>query len=243
MTQGMSIDAALREAPLWGIGEIQSITPLAGGTTNTSYLIETIRSRYVVRLNSQNAYRLGINRSNEVRALKAIQGQPFAPELIYYCPQLKYCVTRFIDGTNLQQQSPTAAELAELHTIIATLKRMPCESVVFDYAARLRSMHQLLEDEQKITPELSQKWTLFETALDDLTKLSWQPVFCHHDLTPANIIRSETGLKLIDWEYARLGHPSFDTLTIAPDSTTTDEETLLLSAMRWLEELWHLLLE
>ena len=42
----------------------------------------------------------------------------------------------------------------------------------------------------------------------------WQPVLCHHDLIPENIIHNHQGISIIDWEYAGLGHPQFDYLRI-----------------------------
>lgn len=42
----------------------------------------------------------------------------------------------------------------------------------------------------------------------------WHPVICHHDMVPENIIETDRGLFIIDWEYAALGHPGLDFLRL-----------------------------
>ena len=42
----------------------------------------------------------------------------------------------------------------------------------------------------------------------------WEPVICHHDMVPENIIVNGRGLFIIDWEYASIGHPQFDYLRL-----------------------------
>ncbi len=49
----------------------------------------------------------------------------------------------------------------------------------------------------------------------------WQPVLCHHDLIPENIIHNHQGISIIDWEYAGLGHPQFDYLRIFDEQQRT----------------------
>jgi len=39
-------------------------------------------------------------------------------------------------------------------------------------------------------------------------------VICHHDMVPENIIETDRGLFIIDWEYAALGHPGLDFLRL-----------------------------
>jgi aminoglycoside phosphotransferase (APT) family kinase protein len=48
-------------------------------------------------------------------------------------------------------------------------------------------------------------------AVDDE---GWEPVICHHDMVPENIIVNDDGLFIIDWEYAALGHPGLDFLRL-----------------------------
>ena len=42
----------------------------------------------------------------------------------------------------------------------------------------------------------------------------WTPVICHHDLVAENIIITESGPILLDWEYAALGHPALDAVRL-----------------------------
>ena len=49
-----------------------------------------------------------------------------------------------------------------------------------------------------------------ESAASLIDMGEWEPVISHHDLILENIIWSNQGMFLIDWEYAHLGHPLID---------------------------------
>ena len=60
-----------------------------------------------------------------------------------------------------------------------------------------------------------------------------EPVPCHNDLLPANVLRVPRGLGviLVDWEYAGMGHRLFDLGNLAVNSEfEEDEEDRLLTA-------------
>jgi thiamine kinase-like enzyme len=52
---------------------------------------------------------------------------------------------------------------------------------------------------------------------------------CHNDLLPANVLGTDTGVMLIDWEYAGMGHRMFDLGNLAVNwgFDRTSEERLL----------------
>jgi len=75
----------------------------------------------------------------------------------------------------------------------------------------------------------------------------WTPVLCHHDLIPENILETDDGLVLLDWEYASLGHPDFDQRYVRHclDSHLEQSQGSLLSGdtldrlIYWLVILWQ----
>ena len=71
----------------------------------------------------------------------------------------------------------------------------------------------------------------------------WEPVICHHDMVPENIIINKEGLFLIDWEYAALGHPGLDFLRLyGPDYASPDHQNGSLRALfkvkQAMDKLW-----
>ena len=56
-----------------------------------------------------------------------------------------------------------------------------------------------------------------------------EPVPCHNDLLPANLLSVPAGVMLVDWEYAGMGHPLFDLGNLAVNNEFDDpaEERLL----------------
>lgn len=47
-------------------------------------------------------------------------------------------------------------------------------------------------------------------ALQNFQQSEWAVSLVHHDLNPGNLIATETGLVLIDWEYAAPGYAGMD---------------------------------
>ena len=56
-----------------------------------------------------------------------------------------------------------------------------------------------------------------------------EPVPCHDDLLPANLLSVADGVMLVDWEYAGMGHRLFDlgNLAVNNEFDTAAEERLL----------------
>ena len=72
---------------------------------------------------------------------------------------------------------------------------------------------------------------------------AWDPVICHHDMVPENIIVNDRGLFIIDWEYAALGHPGLDFLRLYGSdyaSPESQKESLqsLFKVKQAMDKLW-----
>ena len=86
------------------------------------------------------------------------------------------------------------------------------------------------------------------SAAEAIDNSEWTPVICHHDLVGENIIITESGPVLLDWEYAALGHPALDALRLfkndlssiqgAYDSAVIGQLAILQQGM---DDLWSLL--
>ena len=52
--------------------------------------------------------------------------------------------------------------------------------------------------------------------------------FCHHDLTPGNILWDGKHCTFIDWEYARIAHPLFDLASLSQHFSLSDPQIDML---------------
>jgi len=186
------------------------VAPLEGGLTNTSYLIASDSQRAVLRINNPKANKLGVNRHNEITILKRLQSTDLVPKL--YFADSRYLVSQYINGIVLDDDKASDPGIKkQIEQAIAVFQKQDCTAMaVRNYQAYLRHYC------NQISPRYLDKTTrqsLLQLA-SDIDAQDWQPVLCHHDLIPENIILSAQGLKIIDWEYASVGHPQFDYLRL-----------------------------
>lgn len=223
------IAARIQALPCWH-GPV-SPTRLAGGITNSNYIVEDAGAKFVVRLGGDIPVHQ-IMRFNELAASRAAHAADVSPEVVYTQPGV--LVLRFIAG----QVYDAAAVRKNLAPIVALLHRTHREipkhirgpalvfwvfHVIRDYAHTLRdraSPHQQeLASLLAICAEL-------ESAVGPV-----EITFCHNDLLPANLIDDGRRLWLIDWDYGGFNSPLFDLANLASNNELSpDQERWLLEA-------------
>ncbi len=194
------------------------IRRLTGGLTNELFLLKAAGLRLVLRVNHEDGESLGIDRQREQQILDLIQGKAFAP-VVFHCDATKrVLVTEYIEGYQWQPDEladPLKADsLVDLITQIHNVKQgVP----LFDYEAHLRSYWQrLLESDQPFPMSALKLYKNIEAGLPEFQGAIKDPVLCHHDLIPANIIEQGEGqLVVLDWEYAGGGSALVDAMGVA----------------------------
>ena len=188
----------------------QIIKQLEGGLTNTNYLIEAGSYRAVLRLNNPDAVKLGVNRQTEITVLKKLQGTNIVPR--FYYADSKILVSEYIDGFALDAEKALKPDInkqiEDAIEIIQSLKITNLEPL--NYHAYCRNYF------DQLSPNYLDK-TIRQSLLQiarNIDAQDWTPVLCHHDLIPENIIMGSQGIVIIDWEYAAVGHPQFDTIRL-----------------------------
>ena len=208
----MPLSLAARTAfdtwPQWHLaldGPPTIIRRLPGGLTNTHYLLKANGLRVVMRINNPDASRLGIDRQREQQILEQINGKPFAPVVFYCSAEQGVLVTEYVEG--VQWRADTLDDPVKIDSLIALIEQIHsvCTAIpAFDYSAHLRNYWQRLLDSDQPFPMAAQRlYRRIEPQLPAFQAAITQPVLCHHDLTPANIIENADGqLIVLDWEYA-----------------------------------------
>ena len=83
---------------------------------------------------------------------------------------------------------------------------------------------------------LVKKLKEFYPLLEEFQNDNWSPVLCHHDLNPSNIIKTNKGMKIIDWEFAGFGHKKYDLHSIG----LKDGENFFLDELiNIINDLWY----
>jgi thiamine kinase-like enzyme len=208
------LTSALRRLPELSAGEL-SFTPLSGGITNRNFLVSGAPdgSRYVLRLAGNDTHLLGISREVEHAATVAAAGVGVGPEVIAFIRPEGYLVTRFIEGRPVPEVEMRASP-ALLGEVADTLRRVhdgpaiPGLFVPFRIVEAYRAL--ALSRGVPIPPEYELAQSIARRIeLACLTApVELRP--CHNDLLNANFIHDGSRLRIVDWEYAGMGDPSFD---------------------------------
>ncbi len=218
MTESKSAEARAASLACWS-GPVEP-EPVAGGITNTNFLVRDRGERFFVRIGEDIPVH-GVLRFNEVSATRAAATAGIAPALIHSEPGA--LVSRFIEGRTLSAED--VRDAAMLERIVPLLGRCHRDiprvlrgsvpmfwvfHVVRDYAATLR------EDGSRYEPQLGgllARADALEAAVGRI-----DVVFGHNDLLAANFIDDGERLWLIDWEYAGFNSPLFDLGGLASNS-------------------------
>ena len=218
MTEFESAEARAASLACWS-GPVEP-EPIAGGITNTNFVVSDRGARFFVRI-GEDIPEHGVLRLNEVAATRAAAAAGIAPALIHSEPGA--LVSRFVEGRTLA--AGDVREPAMLERIVPLLGRCHREiprvlrgsvpmfwvfHVVRDYAATLR------EGASRYEPQLAgllARAVALEAAVGRI-----DVVFGHNDLLAANFIDDGARLWLVDWEYAGFNSPLFDLGGLASNS-------------------------
>jgi thiamine kinase len=195
-----------------GIQAVQ-IAHLAGGNLNRSYSVLTAAGRYVLRLSPAADAWLASDRSAERELHTAAAAAGIAPRIVHADPDDRWLITEYTAGplwTAAEFSDPYS--LGRLADLLRRLHALPAPVVGrFDLLRALDGYVQLIEASGTGTrsslagllEKAAQAWRICGAA-------EREPALVHHDLHGSNIIESERGLVLIDWECAAVTDPLLD---------------------------------
>lgn len=181
--------------------------PLSGGITNRNYRARLGGRDCVIRLPGEDTQLLGIDRESERLAAERAAALGIGPALLY--ADTDCAVTAFVPGFAVDPQrlradpAPLGRALRAFHDSGLVLpSRFWVPDLLRVYAAVVRRRGGRLPAAYGRAVALVDRIAQ-ALPLDD-------PVPCHDDLLPGNVIDLDGRLLLVDWEYAGLGHRYFD---------------------------------
>ena len=219
--------------------EPEVVSELFGGRTNKTFLVSSGDFRAVIRINSPDAVKLGIDRQREKRILQLLQPTGLVPKVLFIHDE--FLVSEFIEGNSLTDKSLKNSHIMEsLSEALAVVQsiQMPDASPLnyLDYCRQYLNQLSEVTVSALVVKQI-------EEAARAVDGEAWDPVICHHDMVPENIIVNDRGLFIIDWEYAALGHPGLDFLRLYGSdyaSPESQKESLqsLFKVKQAMDKLW-----
>jgi thiamine kinase-like enzyme len=202
--------------------------PLSGGITNRNYRVWLGGRECVLRLPGQDTELLGIDRGAEQLAARQAASLGIGPELLY--ADAECAVTAFVPGTAVDPErlradpGSVARSLRSFHDSgLALPVRFWIPDLLRVYARLVTERGHRLPDQFACAQKLVDR-------IAGVLPLS-EPVPCHDDLLPGNLIQAGETVLLVDWEYAGAGHRYFDLGNLAVNhGFDGDAERLLLQA-------------
>lgn len=195
------------QLPGWSGAEL---TPLHGGITNQNFVAGVDGRRYVVRLPGERTELLAIDRAGEVEMATRAAQLGIGPAVAGVLPEVGTLITEFIDGAHLDP----AAFVARLDEVVPLLialhrsgpltARFPIHRVV-EWHARDAAAHGVA------IPSAFDRLHRVSERIETAFSASPVPaVPCHNDLLPGNVLFTNNGARLLDYEYAGMNDPFFD---------------------------------
>lgn len=203
--------------------------PLDGGITNRNFRVTLGAREYVVRLPGKDTDLLGIDRAAERLAARRAASLGIAPELVWAdedCSVTTFAVGATpIDSDRLRADpGQFARALRAFHDCGLTLPtRFWVPALLDDYA-------DLLDRHGVTVPAAFERARAVVARIAQALPLT-DPVACHNDLLPGNLLAAGDAALLVDWEYAGMGHRLFDLANLAVNNEFDDDaEARLLVA-------------
>jgi thiamine kinase len=166
-----------------------------GGDSNLSFIVSDGLMRWVLRLN--NPLRdVGINRDNERVALQAAHAAGISPLPNFHTSDV--LVTPLLTG-----QQARLENLPQIGVLFSQIHSLAIELTPINLIQHLKNYY------EKAAPEPLLK-DCYQHILDLYPKESVDLKPCHNDCLLPNMIESEHGLYIIDWEYAAAADPAYD---------------------------------
>ena len=245
-----NLDQALFDWQAWPIKSTKKpkvVEAFSGGLTNSAYLITSGDAQFKLRINSPVSKQLGIDRSNEIAINNAVADLGLAPKIIYADQQHRYTVFEYIEGNVWSakdlKKKVNQTKIAEAFFLYQNTN---IDLAPRNYMAYLEDYESQIRDSDWKTGEklefidFKQKLKLWERERSSFP-------LCHHDLIPENIVETESGICILDWEYAAKGCAELDLLSLACEELSFDLGGLNCSSLdstifelnEWLTTLWH----
>ncbi len=188
-----------------------AIERLASGIGNESYLVVRGGARYCLRVPRAGAHALGVDRAWECRVLAAAASEGIAPRIECCEPRAGILVARWVQGR--VWGIVEAALEANLERVARLLRRV--HGIPSPAPPRVMRPQDWIDFYRSaLARHGADPAPAMRAAAARIAALAALPpaprVLCHSDLHVGNLVETERGLVLLDWEYAHVSEAYWD---------------------------------
>jgi thiamine kinase-like enzyme len=225
-------DAVRALAP--ALGEPESApAPLEGGITNHNFRVRWDGRDCVLRCPGEDTELLGIDRAAEWAATRAAAAAGISPPAVAFDPGLGCLVTEWVEARPLD---PAGARrrIPDLAAILRTIHEGPAIPATFDTIA-VADAYLAIAAERGVAPPPGHA-ALAAGARRIRAVLAGpehEPVPCHNDFLPSNLLDDGDRLWIVDWEYSGMGDRYFDLGNLAVNNGFTEQDEVALLDAYW----------
>ena len=207
-----------------GFADAVVVERLSGGPTNQSYEIEQGGNRFVLRLDTPEAARLGLDRHSEKAVVDELASADLGQAPVHFDPAAGVYLRCWLPGRSwVPADLECTKNLQRLAGLLRRVHALPPAGQPFKpLKAAGRYARQIgTASAGNLFIEAATAYALIEPS---------EPAICHNDLVCQNILEGKA-LALIDWEYTGTGDPFFDLAVIVQHHGLNDAlaNTLLAS--------------
>lgn len=190
----------------------RNITPIAGGLTNRSFLVDSGSERLVLRLDAEQTSAIGLDRHTELQILRNAAEASLAPQVRYAEPEAGILLYEYLPGAVWTRASLDDDDnLDRAASLLRDVHALPASGVVLDFLAAANRYATVVSRNTELRADAA-LWV-------DIVRATPEPAAgccCHNDVIASNIIGDlrDRRLKLLDWEYACDNDPWFDVASL-----------------------------
>jgi len=202
---------------------------LAKGITNENYRLSLNGKNYVLRINSPDTKRLGLQRKNEIRILQEVTPLSLAPEHVFYSEEQDFFLNKWLYGKIWEKTDlEIPINLNQLAQRLKQLHALPCHHLPrINIMNRIDQYRKMIVQRHGELPSIERRLITLAINILGTTGHALAPCLCHNDLLSANILTSSTRnnkhVQFIDWEYAAVNDPLFELAVICRGNQLSNE--------------------
>jgi thiamine kinase-like enzyme len=195
------------------IKDLEGITPLEAGRTNTSYVLDFKNAKSILRVSKEETHVHVIDRPFEQEIFIQASDALLAPKVL--ATGKNFIITEFYENQN------TRDAMSSIQMIIPVLSSF--YEAMSKQESRAPVFEDVLQERMRRAHECDVKLPDNYRALEDVVKetitspeyLALPRALCHLDLTPRNVLFGAKGIKFIDFEMANWGPRLLDLASIS----------------------------
>jgi thiamine kinase-like enzyme len=189
--------------------DVSVIKRLMGGMSNYTYVIQVKDDLYTFRIPGKKA-EMYVDRTEEKHHIELVKPLDLNSEVVYLELEHGYKIAKYIEGTPLNELEV----LDHLDEVASALQQLHTSGIKSDYTYKHLERLNLYESYTfEFGFQHSDRYLALKDEFLSHTKNLIDPstyVFTHGDAQASNFVKTPTGIKLMDWEFASNNDPLYD---------------------------------